>query len=566
MNENIHFEDLKMNGKCRACLSTTENLYSIFEEAMNSIITVRDMIMNIATVTISKEDGFTHYICPKCLSDVITAYGFKTKCEESDKILRFQKNTINTTFKMEEKRIKSENYPFFYGDDEKNIEFDSEDNMPLSNHIGVEKVEEFTSKTSANDGTLNDLKKKIKKRSKKHEKRKKDRLSTENSFKKLFECINCHAIFKSGNTLEKHYLKVHQNFSSYITDDKNFTDLNNIENSKVQMANQIYDSNKSLFQCSICQYSCKTLTEFKKHNRCHTEYKPIFCDECNYRCSAVESLVKHKRKHSGEKPFACEFCPYRATTSYALKIHSATHKDVRPFSCNMCEYTCKYPANLVHHIARKHHEKRDHACEVCGKRFYNASHRNVHMRVHTGEKPYACDKCGLAFSQKSNLEKHVNVLHSDSPRIFSCSICEFAAKSKYTLQNHEKKHSGEKPVKCDMCNYSCISNSVLKIHKKRHIGDANYVCDICDYKCYSNFRLKAHKRKHTGERPYPCDLCDYRAKTDSGLRNHKVSHANEQKYSCTNCLFKTNYRSNLTKHELKFCGRISKNLINAKKI
>lgn len=55
-------------------------------------------------------------------------------------------------------------------------------------------------------------------------------------------------------------------------------------------------------------------------------------------------------------------------------------------------------------------ETREHACEVCGKRYDRAEHLKRHHRsVHTDEKPFPCGVCGKSFSRGDNRDAHIKI-------------------------------------------------------------------------------------------------------------------------------------------------------------
>jgi uncharacterized Zn-finger protein len=72
---------------------------------------------------------------------------------------------------------------------------------------------------------------------------------------------------------------------------------------------------------------------------------------------------------------------------------------------NCCkEYKSKF--NLKHHYQHKHLGIWRFFCQICNKKFANASTLQEHLFIHTGEKPFKCRICGARFRQSSLLSLH----------------------------------------------------------------------------------------------------------------------------------------------------------------
>ncbi|KAK4072413.1 transcriptional regulator family: C2H2 zinc finger [Trichoderma harzianum] len=103
----------------------------------------------------------------------------------------------------------------------------------------------------------------------------------------------------------------------------------------------------------------------------------------------------------------------------------------------------------------------------CGKSFVQKTHRDIHIRTHTGLRPYVCDKenCGLTFSQRGNLKTHIRRHTGEKP--FACSVCGKTFAQRGNLRSHEETHKGLKPFICrlDDCNKSFSQLGNMKTHQ-----------------------------------------------------------------------------------------------------
>ena len=65
---------------------------------------------------------------------------------------------------------------------------------------------------------------------------------------------------------------------------------------------------------------------------------------------------------------------------------------------------------MVRH-KRTHAREKPYECDVCNKRFTQATYLVIHKRIHTGEKPYECDVCNKEFQSSGNLLQHKVKVH-----------------------------------------------------------------------------------------------------------------------------------------------------------
>ena len=193
--------------------------------------------------------------------------------------------------------------------------------------------------------------------------------------------------------------------------------------------------------------------------------------------------------------FPCSSCSHSFTTEAALKTHTKKHRpDSREKEYKGTEYP--FHAHNQSHLVR-HAEiptKMSYACTECGKEFDTASHRNIHMLLHSRDRPHKCSLCGKAFAQTSPYRIHM------------------------------RRHMGERPCSCELCPKTFSNRSDLIRHLRIHTGEKPYTCSVCGKGFNQSTSQQIHMRIHTGERPYICSECGKAFGHPSSFRKHVKIH------------------------------------------
>ena len=202
-------------------------------------------------------------------------------------------------------------------------------------------------------------------------------------------------------------------------------------------------SEKVLFSCMVCPYSCFNYQiKHKKHAATHKN-KPFKCETsgCKYAGASIENLKKHiKYMHDFQDWHMCSKCDYKARQKVHLDVHLVKHSQEKPFKCDLCEFATTSKFNITRHKANLHSKDKPYTCKSCEKSFIQEQFLIRHTRIHTGEKPYKCDACPFKAALKGDVKTH----------------------KKY-------KHSNERPHQCQFCSYASAINSELKRHvRKKH--------------------------------------------------------------------------------------------------
>ncbi|XP_073946347.1 uncharacterized protein isoform X2 [Choristoneura fumiferana] len=179
-----------------------------------------------------------------------------------------------------------------------------------------------------------------------------------------------------------------------------------------------------------------------------------------------------KPDNAPKPPKLCDLCGEIFTTSDQLGYHKQKkHKD-HPVKCPTCDRTCSSEYYLKRHIKRKHTDKKDFVCAICGR-------------------------CFAFKGELSSHYKSVHVKKTGPPKMFSCKICGKTYKCRKSVVVHERAiHTGERPAVCTICNTSFTHEDYLRDHMRLHTGETPFKCPICGRGYAQRCNMKSHLRIH----------------------------------------------------------------------
>lgn len=239
----------------------------------------------------------------------------------------------------------------------------------------------------------------------------------------------------------------------------NFLDPTALQNHKVECHTEIPS-----FQCNICNRFFTTLAFLEVHMVAHEQlgksnvFPCIMCDKFfaseEYYNDHVEqnhtfptSAAQTTNSNGKAKIYTCKTCDKSFQGKAQLKKHSIIHKN-GPQDCCFCEKSFPDTDALDFHVARMHAEyymdfkfdfkKKEHCCQICGKKFKNKWILGNHALVHEDTFAFKCEICQKSFKRKGALKTHTNSMHRNGSNV-SQTITESTNKSQDCLVVSEEQ-------------------------------------------------------------------------------------------------------------------------------
>ncbi|XP_017069306.1 zinc finger protein 316 [Drosophila eugracilis] len=132
------------------------------------------------------------------------------------------------------------------------------------------------------------------------------------------------------------------------------------------------------------------------------------------------------------------------------KYQPSSAASMGPFECPNCDLTFSRKQSYVLH--RKTHERIEHACPICGKKFKVEWAYKTHMQRHEQERAhFRCELCPKIFRLRAELKHHMAQRHDEHGFIYECKRCQRTFLTQQRLQRHQaigcQRHKEEASVR-----------------------------------------------------------------------------------------------------------------------
>lgn len=491
-NKFLHFH-FKMNGPtCRICLkSGIERCFSLESTSETLGQTYAEIYQYVCGLTPINEPKF---LCLACAGTLSTAYRFKKRLEENEKILsaanvKPESDDENINFKPKTEIIVFEN------DILSEYALKREEDDVVSIQSG-----ELATSPAASDVVSDQDDEELEMPDSAKGKSKKQK-------REIIQCPLCSYKGQEKSNFRKHVKRVHNN---------------------------------QKLKCDGCSDSFHLIYILMEHRKVKHDFEHKY--QVDERCQKVrtEEMRDETRSDSEKAAVSQKLCPYcdRSFSSYKiLRQHCNGEHPEKKYGCPDCEERFPLPYHLKKHRRLVHNYQPENAttiCGYCGKFFPQKSldsHiKNIHFKPDT---EYQCDQCNIKISTKPGLINHMRSKHMDV--VYNCRHCPESFPNYSCRRTHEVRfHTFNYRFSCTFCPKKFMERVQLRKHIATHTGERRYRCEVCGMAFITLTNLKLHLASHSDARPFPCQICNAAFKTKMALRKHHRTHE-ERNYECPVC-------------------------------
>lgn len=195
----------------------------------------------------------------------------------------------------------------------------------------------------------------------------------------LTRCKTCSRIFKDRQSLAKHLVNYHSEYT-----------------------------------CEICAVAVQSKCEIVSHIRFTHPGSELQC-HCGQILRSWADLARHKAEHRDSH--VCQFCGDALPTKIKLKMHILSlHRKILALSCGICLRLFESQHVLRAHVRHAHADQLRPltSCTVCGKNYGSKWKTYDHLNKSHGRIFRACKVCLDVFDSERDLQLHTESQHQNN--------------------------------------------------------------------------------------------------------------------------------------------------------
>ena len=157
---------------------------------------------------------------------------------------------------------------------------------------------------------------------------------------KTYGCPECKTRHDSLAALNQHYKDKHEPVKC--------TECDQVFSTPSTLCRHKYSHQELKFKCDMCKKGFSFESDLKIHAIKHDTVKKHACKDCDKWFFQHSDLLKHEKVHD-KTVWKCSMCDYTTVDERYLKSHRWVHSELKPYMCLDCLMLFKYHTQLARH-------------------------------------------------------------------------------------------------------------------------------------------------------------------------------------------------------------------------
>ncbi|XP_031154685.1 zinc finger protein 729 isoform X1 [Sander lucioperca] len=285
------------------------------------------------------------------------------------------------------------------------------------------------------------------------------------------------------------------------------------------------------FDCPECYRWFSSASSLRVHRMWHGVRKRrqqtqgqsvavLTCDTCGHEASSYAAHCSHIHQHKKQntsaddeaeglekKNLACNECGKCFSRLSALVSHQLHHPKRKQFQCPDCMMSYLHAASLFNHMKNCSAQKKENISVT--KKEYNPN------KTLLGPKIYHCEQCGKGFWSLGAYSHH----KQSQSRCTDLRLRKGVTGSLHSVNGHPRSK-----VACPVCGRKFRHKRIMALHMRKH-ENGNHKCELCN----RSFRLFSSLLRHQvvhNDQLLPPPIKSFQ---------HQVEQLKKNTYSCPDC-------------------------------